>query len=161
MDYGNEETLDHNSIIAMPLIFTPLPRQAILCSLSYLKPTGDEWTNGAIELLQSEWANKPIGLAIESVLDGKYDVRAFSEQGGDLGAKLVEAGLARGGRAQSVCSASSSSSKKVKNVYLDPDVSMKETAYVTFVNSALMISIQLQKFEDAINKVIFRLLLFL
>ena len=90
--------------------------------------------------------------------DGKIDITpCVSDQKDDIAEKLVEAGPGKDISCSSTLSSLPAESIAAVTSYANPIITKTESAYCTFVHSAMMISIQLQKYEHEVNEVMERL----
>ena len=148
VDYGNEEWVSNDNIKSMPEKFVQLPIQAVLCSLSSVKPGSVSWSQSETELLKSNCADKVMILSVMAVENGKYSVVL---EDAETGEKVNGAFVEDGSKFVEGQKESKAFSSLVQYKYDEISKGMKLPITCTFINSADKISCQLTKYQAQLD----------
>jgi len=96
VDLGTSENVPLSNIHKLvPSRFLELPRQALICGLSGIKPISGEWSTEARQKFKDLATPGDVVIAtVVSDCEGFVEVRLRSDKYGDFGQQLVEAGFA-------------------------------------------------------------------
>ena len=99
VDYGNEEECVAADVKELRRAYTSLPKQALCCSLSAVRPPhGTQWSDAAIEMfgdLTNCSIKKLVGCLLERCTDGSYITELIDLQSNDtIHQILISTGLA-------------------------------------------------------------------
>ncbi|XP_028296164.1 tudor domain-containing 6 [Gouania willdenowi] len=75
VDYGNSEVVDRVNIRPLPTAFKMLPRQALKCSLSGVKPKDRKWSQNASDFFYNVVMDKTLNALITAKYDDGYAVQ--------------------------------------------------------------------------------------
>lgn len=96
VDLGTSENVPLSNVHKLvPSRFLELPRQALICGLSGIKPVSGEWSTEARQKFKDLATSGDVVTAtVVSDCEGFVEVRLRSDKYGDFGQELVEAGFA-------------------------------------------------------------------